>query len=108
MIPTVEEIRDTAGMMDKILVTGKLNVNQRGQVLEPANTQTDPIPGQVIHPLSDTLSLFLHMVSIAWSHSEFLTLILFTLHIWVQTVLSLHTITCQQQLFTSRIFDFTP
>ncbi|KTG12146.1 hypothetical protein cypCar_00025245 [Cyprinus carpio] len=48
MIPTVEEIRDTAGMMDKILVTGKLNVNQRGQVLEPANTQTDPIPDRGI------------------------------------------------------------
>ncbi len=52
MIPTVEEILDTAGMMVKILATGRLNVNLRGQVLEPANTRTDPIPGQVIHTLS--------------------------------------------------------
>lgn len=56
MIPTVEEILDTAGMMVKILATGRLNVNLRGQVLEPANTRTDPIPGQVIHTLSDTLN----------------------------------------------------
>lgn len=35
-----------AGMMVKILATGSLSVNQRGRVLEPANTQTDPTPGE--------------------------------------------------------------
>lgn len=56
-----------AGMTVKILATGSLNVNRRGRVLERANTQTDPTPGQVIHPISDTLNhtLFSHLVSIA-------------------------------------------
>lgn len=67
MIPIVEEILDMAGMMVKILATGSLSVNQRGRVLGPANTQTDPTPGErvfFIHPLRAY-----YMILFAWLHS---------------------------------------
>lgn len=64
MIPTVEEILDMPGMMVKILATGRLSANQRGQVLEPANTRTDPTPGERV---------FLHLVQFAWLQSEFVS-----------------------------------
>lgn len=49
MIPTVEEILDMDGMMDRILAIGRLNANQRGQALEPANTLTGPAPGEGLY-----------------------------------------------------------
>lgn len=64
MIPTVEEILDMPGMMVKILATGRLSANQRGRVLEPANTRTDPTPGERV---------FLHLVQFAWLQSEFVS-----------------------------------
>lgn len=49
-----------SGMMVKILATGRLSANQRGRVLEPASTRTDPTPGERV---------FLHLVQFAWLHS---------------------------------------